>query len=269
MIINCNGLKGTFRSSHFQALLDLHKPDIVLGTGSKLDHSISTYSVFPTNYIIFRNDTNSNGAGVFQAVKSDLICEEHPNYTCGCEILQTSVKLANRKPIYLATCYRLQFSSPDIIDKIQDSIYKVLDSKVHYPNIIMGGDFNLGDIAWESEVPYVTNPNTAAQHTKLLQVLDDSSFTQHVKVPTRPASGKTLDLLFSSYPNSVSNVSTESGMSDHLLVLFDIHTKPTSDHLNHHIRHMFISEQTGMRFLTLYHFRQLRSLTPTRRIFCG
>jgi hypothetical protein len=90
----------------------------------------------------------------------------------------------------------------------------------------MEGDFNLGDIAWESEVPYVTNPNTAAQHTKLLQVLDDSSFTQHVKVPTRPASGKTLDILFSSYPNSVSNVSTQSGMSDHLLVLFDIHTKP-------------------------------------------
>jgi endonuclease/exonuclease/phosphatase family metal-dependent hydrolase len=103
----------------------------------------------------------------------------------------------------------------------------------------MGGDFNLGDIAWESEVPYVTNPNTTAQHIKLLQVLDDSSFTQHVKVPTRPASGKTLDLLFSSYPNSVSNVSTQSGMSDHLPVLFDIHTKPTRSLSS---AYMFISD---------------------------
>ena len=32
MIINCNGLKSTSRFTEFQALLDLHDPDFVLGT---------------------------------------------------------------------------------------------------------------------------------------------------------------------------------------------------------------------------------------------
>ena len=54
----------------------------------------------------------------------------------------------------------------------------------------------------------------------------DYSLSQHVKVPTRPASGKTLDLLLSSYPNSVSNVSTSPGLSDHLPVTFEIILKP-------------------------------------------
>jgi len=45
MIINCNGLKGTPRFTQLQALLDLHKPDILLGTESKLDKEIPTYSV--------------------------------------------------------------------------------------------------------------------------------------------------------------------------------------------------------------------------------
>ena len=58
----------------------------------------------------------------------------------------------------------------------------------------MGGDFNLGDIDWSQEIPSTTNPATASQHKKkkkqIMHIPDDYSFFQHVKVPTRPASGK-------------------------------------------------------------------------------
>lgn len=96
----------------------------------------------------------------------------------------------------------------------------------NHPNIIMGGDFNLGDIDWNQEIPSVTNPATASQHNKFMHMLDDYSLSQHVIVPTRPASGTTLDLLLSTYPNSVSNVSTSSGLSDHHIVNFEINLKP-------------------------------------------
>lgn len=62
---------------------------------------------------------------------------------------------------------------------------------------------------------------------RLLQFTEDFSFTQRIKSPTRPASGKTLDLSFSSYPNVVSNINLVSGMSDHLAVLFNINIKAT------------------------------------------
>ena len=65
----------------------------------------------------------------------------------------------------------------------------------------------------------------SALHNRLLCITEDFSLTQHVKCVTRPTSGKTLDLLFSSYPNVISDVHTIPGMSDHLAILFHINVK--------------------------------------------
>ena len=59
----------------------------------------------------------------------------------------------------------------------------------------------------------------SALHNRLLRITEDVSLTQHVKCVTRPTSGKTLDLLFSSYPNVISDVHTIPGMSDRLAIL--------------------------------------------------
>lgn len=88
MIINCNGLKSLEHSNYFQALLELHDPDFVLGTESKLHPGIPTYSIFPSTYTVFRKDRNGYGGGVFQAIKSYLICIEEPELNNdNCEIL--------------------------------------------------------------------------------------------------------------------------------------------------------------------------------------
>ena len=46
-------------------------------------------------------------------------------------------------------------------------------------------------------------------------------------LPILASSGKSLDLLFSSYPTVISNINLVSGMSDHLAVLFNINIKAT------------------------------------------
>ena len=46
-----------------------------------------------------------------------------------------------------------------------------------------------------------------------------------MKCVTRPTFGKTLDLLFSSYPNVISVVPTIPWMSDHLAIPFHINAK--------------------------------------------
>ena len=48
-----------------------------------------------------------------------------------------------------------------------------------------------------------------------------------MKCLTRPTSGKTLNLLFSSYPYVISDVHSVPGMSDHLAILFHINVKAT------------------------------------------
>ena len=82
------------------------------------------------------------------------------------------------------------------------------------------------DIDWSQEIASTTNPATASQHKKFMFILDDYSLFQHVKVPTRPVSRKTLDLLLPTFPSSVSNVSASPGLSDHLEVTFAINLKP-------------------------------------------
>ena len=137
-----------------------------------------------------------------------------------CELLWTSFKFSNCKTLHLAICYRPPNSRPEVLHQIHDSINCAFQSSTRHPHIIVGGDFNLGDIEWEPETSKATNQNTSAQHNRLLPITEDCSLTQQIKSPTRQSSGKTLDLLFSSYPNTISNMSTLSGMSDYLAVLF-------------------------------------------------
>lgn len=108
----------------------------------------------------------------------------------------------------------------------------------NHPNIVIGEYFNLGDIDWAQEIPTTSNPAIASQHNKLLQILEDYSLTQHVKVPTRPVSGKTLDLFLSTYPNSISGVFTSTGLSDHNVVNFKVNMKPTQLTKPPHSLHM-------------------------------
>ncbi|XP_048586113.1 uncharacterized protein LOC125568277 [Nematostella vectensis] len=228
MILNCNGLKGTDHITKFQALINLHDPDFILGTESKLCHDISTYSIFSQNYSVFRRDRNKFEGGVFQAIKSDLVCTEEPDFEVdNCEIIWTSLKLANRKSIYMSSYYRPPNQPSDAIDNLNESIRRVFNKVKNFPNIIIGGDFNLGDIEWNSSAPTPTNPATASLHQKFLQTIDDFSLSQHVKTTTRPSSGKTLDLLLTTYPNVIVNTSTASGLSDHLAVIFEVNLKPS------------------------------------------
>ena len=162
-----------------------------------------------------------------EAIKSDLASIEEPNFNVdGCEALWSSLKIASRKTLYISSFYRPPNSSTEILDHLDDSLNNVFLRVPNHPNIIMGGDFNLGDIDWNQETPSTTNPTTASQHNKFMHILDDYSLSQHVKVPTRPAFEKTLDLLLSTYPNSVSHVFMSSGLSDHLAVIFEINLKP-------------------------------------------
>ena len=136
-----------------------------------------------------------------------------PNFGKDCEILWSSVKIGNCKTLLLASCYN---SPQDVLEKFSDSFYCVFESSHHHPNIIAAGDLNLGDIDWSAEVPFANNSvlPPSALHNRL-----------HVKCVTRPTSGKTLDLLFTSYPNVISDVHTIPVISDHLTILFQINVK--------------------------------------------
>ena len=63
-------------------------------------------------------------------------------------------------------------------------IYRVLESSNNHPNIIAGGDFNLGDIDWSAEVPFATNSNTSkllrTYHSLNMSISYSSSFWENI-----------------------------------------------------------------------------------------
>ena len=63
----CNCVMGLSIQAAFNAALDIHISDIVLGCKSKLCNSICTYEFFPRSYTVIRSDRNVYGRGVFVA----------------------------------------------------------------------------------------------------------------------------------------------------------------------------------------------------------
>ena len=93
-----------------------------------------------------------------------------------------------------------------------------------HPNILIAGDFNHPDIDWESQS--TTNPASAASHQKLLDILLQNSLFQTVRGITRPASGNTLDLIVTSNPALVENVTVHPGISDHNILTCSLAAYP-------------------------------------------
>ena len=223
--LNCNGLKSSAKKSDFHALLDLHEPDIVLGCESKIDSTIPTYSIFPDTYEIFRKDRTLNGGGVFIAIRNDLAAvHEHRLDSDQCEIITVSLQFPRTKKLLISSYYRPPSSDANSLEVLDDFLCNVYHS-AKPPQLIIAGDYNCGGIDWHNldlrkEIP------AQPCDRDLLDLTDKYGLTQHVKSPTRPSSGRTLDLVFSSNPNTVQAHHVTPGISDHDAILFEVDLSP-------------------------------------------
>ena len=151
MIINCNGVKGPSKKAAFLATLDIHKPDIVLGCESKLCSSMCSYEFFPKNYTVFLKDSNVNGGGVVVATSDRIISYEIPDLDIDCEIIWAGLHHTRSKPLYLAILYKPTNTTSQPLVAVASSYNKLIALQMRSsPNIIIGGDFNLPDVDWET-----------------------------------------------------------------------------------------------------------------------
>ena len=98
------------------------------------------------------------------------------------------------------------------------------DGKKSIPLVLIGGDFNLPGIDWDK----YTNVDGKHSNVKdfFFDLLDDYGLSQLVNFVTRPASEAILDLVLTSNPNLLTNISSSSGISDHDIVSFDLSVSP-------------------------------------------
>ena len=147
--MKCNGVRGPSKQVTFLATLGIHKLDIVLGC--KLCNSMCSYEFFPKNYTIFRKDRNVNGGGVFLATSDRIISYEIPDLDTDCEIILAGLHFSGSKPLYLASFYKPPNTTSQPLEALASSYNKLITlHKRSSPNIIIGGDFNLPGIDWET-----------------------------------------------------------------------------------------------------------------------
>ena len=142
-------------------------PDIILGTESWLNSNILDSEVFPGNFNVIRKDRPDGRAsgGVFIASRNDLILTHRPDFDADCEVVWAQLQTRGAKPVFIGCYYRPPNDGALSLDELDLSISRVFKNNAS-PNIWLGGDFNLGDIDWNSltvsvsmlpKVPYVNN----------------------------------------------------------------------------------------------------------------
>ena len=198
--LNYNSIKSVNKQAEFLALLDLHQPDVVLGCESKIDSSISTYSVFPDRYEVFRKDRSCHGGGVFISINNSIISFCEPNLDVqDCEIITASIQFTRTKKLYMSNFYNPSSSDISSLNLLDDFLSK-LYSRSQCPQLILGGDFNCGGVDWSTLDLHPEVLTYACDHA-LLSIVDKYGLSQQVKWLTRDDT--TLDLAFSSRPETI------------------------------------------------------------------
>ncbi|WAR21546.1 LOW QUALITY PROTEIN: hypothetical protein MAR_015520, partial [Mya arenaria] len=175
------------------------KPDIVLGTESWLKPHIKSPEVFPSDYKIYRKDRKrrtGRGWGVFILVLNKFVSTSPAELKTDSETMWVQVKQKCKHDLY---CLQAKPRLYSCIEDISRTVYTINNSN---NTIVVGGDFNLGDMDWKS-----LRVNSGATHSKerykLLELAENLGF-KHL----------------------VDNTKIIPGFSDHCIPFLDITSGP-------------------------------------------
>ena len=121
--------------------------DLIILTGTHLDHSILGSEIFPSHYTVFRKDRKINGrhgGGLLIAVRDYITVSLRPTHPCDSEMLFIDVLVSYNQRITIGVFYRPPRSDIKPLEDPQNLI-QGLDS---IADLILVVDFNLPEIKW-------------------------------------------------------------------------------------------------------------------------
>lgn len=220
LIINCNGITG--KRAELAQLADYTDPDAMLLCETKLDGSVNNAEFLPEGYKAYRKDRVRGGGGVLIAIKNKY-CSEQVNVDGPCEQIWAKVKLRGQRAFFLCSFYRPPNSKTDQLDAFDLSLGQI-NHQAKGNTVMFGGDFNVGDVDWESGTIKADSP-TKAICARVLDIFSYHGLEQQQKEPTRQ--NRVLELFCTNKPGLTKNITTIPGISDHeATVLVDSNLRP-------------------------------------------
>ena len=204
--INCQSIIN--KRSEFQSVLDLEKPDLVIGTESWLNTDHLDSEIFPRSlgYTSFRRDraSGTKGGGVFILVEDTLVASWQKTLETHCEVIWVTIEAAQSKPVYLTAYYRPHENDFHSFEEFCRSVDMVSKKNGH---IWILRDLSYPKFHWnDNHVPQVKQGcSFPQQYDDFINLLDDNNLIQMVSEPTRQ--DNTLDLFLTNNDSPVSKVS--------------------------------------------------------------
>ena len=209
VLANCDRVTG--KKSSIENMLVSLDPDIFLAVETKLDNTVQNGEILLPQYNSSPNDRKRGGGGVLVASKDNIITEALPDYDTNCELCWIKIHLEGAKTLIVGVLYRPPDSPRQCLHELSLSLTRI---RVKYPDAILmlGGDFNLPGIDWQS-MSHVPSRPKKAESELLLSTIQDFHMDQLNTEPTRGSS--ILELVLSSCPKLVTSCTTGPGISDH------------------------------------------------------
>ena len=151
------------KKPQFFSLVDFYKPDILVGTETRLTPDMYDSEYFPPElgFTVYRRDrTDQKGGGVIILVNSNFISEEKTEYKSACENLWVQLNLTGSNSVLIGAYYK-----PHKLDQLSS---EELNKSLHLVNqtnstVWLLGDFNLPKVDWEHLKSRKENPQKLTQ----------------------------------------------------------------------------------------------------------
>ena len=214
------------KAAQFKAFVELENPDIVLASETYLDSDIADAHFLPDDYVSIRSDGGKKiegKHGVLIAHRANLLISEVKVVNRECEIVTARMQCVGSPDLFIASYYRHCDSDPTSLHALGENMSSIGSESRPIKNLIIGGDFNLPSIHWDSGTVEHPAQYGKALNQTAIDTMSNLYVSQLVEDSTRGSN--ILDLIFSSTPDLVSQVRVVPGISDHQAVVADINFK--------------------------------------------
>ena len=226
-LTNLNGLNSAKRGN-LADFVSQYNIKIVAVTESHLIPCISNSSVAIPHFDILRNDVDGTVRkhGVCVYVRHDVQVDN-----VLCPMNNVLLFRLTKYDVYVVVVYR-----PPSYTNVQTlELISVLDDVTKDREAVVIGDFNLPGISWSSNVDVGVPTNEGSPiERQFVDIFNSIGLTQWISEATFPRSGNTLDLLLSTEPDRVGDISIEPPFpgSDHCPIVFDYVFDDIADVIN-------------------------------------
>ena len=204
------------KKDELNIMVDDIKPHIIGITESWANNDITDAELGLEGYAMFRKDRmGRRGGGVLLYIKDTIPAYEvQLQEEADCNEAIWCKLVTGHTTVTIGVVYRC----PNITKQNNEKIHNAI-SEVSKGDCIIMGDFNHGNIKWDSL------QSTGVEDQRFLCLVQDNFLTQHVLEPTRAA--RVLDIVLSSQKEFVDNVVIQEplGSSDHNQLHFNINIK--------------------------------------------